>query len=125
VPSKDLVSTLKYFSTSVSCSPVSSAVLTKYKANRSFVVWSQATQFTPLEYDSVASYTAELFDNYMEYKMLLKDLQNIINDRDSYEFQQGKDNAIDLSIPTLVGVRSALRDEMEKIVYAVCFPFPD
>lgn len=74
-----------------------------------------------LEYDQISSFTAELFDNYMEYKLLLKQLQHIINNRDKYKQKNGlKLNAIDTTISTLISVRSALRGEQSKIVEAVC-----
>lgn len=53
------------------------AILTKYKANRRFNELNK-NRLTTLEYDSVTSYTAELFNNFMEYKQLVKKVQNII-----------------------------------------------
>lgn len=58
--------------------------MTKYKANRSFAEWSSGMKFDSLEYDSVNSYTAELFEDFMEYKQLLKLVQNIIDNRGAY-----------------------------------------
>lgn len=75
-----------------------------------------------LEYDQISSFTAELFDNYMEYKLLLKQLQNIINNRNKYKQKSLVLNAIDTSMSTLISVRSALRSEQSKIVDAVCCP---
>ena len=60
------------------------AILTKYKANRSFNEWAIKLSLKPLEYDAVISYTAELFNNYMEYKQLVKKVQDIITHRDDY-----------------------------------------
>ncbi|KAF2839890.1 hypothetical protein M501DRAFT_1003380 [Patellaria atrata CBS 101060] len=95
------------------------AILTKYKANRSFIEWSSNSFSRTLDYDQVSSYTAELFDNYMDYKLLLKLVQTIINNRDRYEARRGIVNAIDTSISTLISVRSVLREEQAKIVAAV------
>lgn len=93
--------------------------MTKYKANRSFVEWSQTMSFTPLEYDNIGSFTGELFENYMEYKQLLKLVQDILLNRDQYAVQTDKHNAISTDVATLIAVRSALRSEMNKIVEAV------
>ncbi|MCJ1379492.1 hypothetical protein MMC17_002593 [Xylographa soralifera] len=96
------------------------AILTKYKANKSFVEqWQEGNKLTPLEYDNVASYTAELFDSYMEYKQLLKQVQYMMANPDNYKVQQNVHNAIPPEINTLVAVRSALRNEMNKIVRVV------
>ncbi|KAI9859457.1 MAG: hypothetical protein M1824_003798 [Vezdaea acicularis] len=107
------------------------AILTKYTANRSFVEWSSEMNFISLEYDAVNSYTAELFENFMDYKQLLKLVQGIMANRDKYKtaaldktdtvdaVQASKHNAISTEIPTLVAVRAALRKEMSKIVEAV------
>lgn len=61
---------------------------------------------------------AELFDNYMDYKLLLKAVQNIITNRDRYEIRLGCSNAIDTSVKTLISLRSVLRGEQAKIVEA-------
>lgn len=60
------------------------AILTKYKANRSFNKWATSLSLRPLEYDNVISYTAELFNNFMEYKQLVKKVQDIIAHGDQY-----------------------------------------
>ncbi|MCJ1390224.1 hypothetical protein MMC18_003082 [Xylographa bjoerkii] len=91
------------------------AILTKYKANRSFNAWAMSKSLRPLEYDAVISYTAELFNNFMEFKQLIKKVQDIITHRDDYTISP-KANAIPTNVPTLVAVRSALRNEMNKIV---------
>ncbi|KAL2689450.1 hypothetical protein Neosp_003504 [[Neocosmospora] mangrovei] len=95
------------------------AILTKYKSNRSFVKWAHNKMSKVLEYDQVSSYTAELFDSYMDYKMLLKDLQNIIDNRDGFEPRMGVKDALDTSMETLLSVRSALREEQSKIITAI------
>lgn len=95
------------------------AILTKYEANRSFNVWKLGEAFSPLEYDAVASYTSELFDNYMEYKQLLKIVQDIMANPDNYTAQAAKSNYIPIKIKTLIATRAALRMEMSKIVQAV------
>ncbi|KAI7192418.1 hypothetical protein KC363_g3336 [Hortaea werneckii] len=95
------------------------AILTKYKANRSFVETFTKLKFSPLEYDLVAGYTAELFDNYMEYKQLLKQVEDIIAGPQSFYAQTWKSNAIPLVVTTLTAVKSAFRIEMSKIVKAV------
>ncbi|EON70064.1 hypothetical protein W97_09330 [Coniosporium apollinis CBS 100218] len=95
------------------------AVLIKYKANRSFVEWSENKKFTPLEYENISSFTGELFENFMEYKLLLKKVQDMLQNRDSYEVQPDRHNAITTDVPTLIAVRSAMHNEMNKIVEAV------
>ncbi|KAJ9633917.1 hypothetical protein H2199_009208 [Coniosporium tulheliwenetii] len=74
------------------------AVLTKYKANRSFVEWSENKKFTPLEYENIS---------------------NMLQNRDAYEVQPDRHNAITTDVPTLIAVRSAMHNEMNKIVEAV------
>ncbi|KAI6826177.1 hypothetical protein KC332_g8113 [Hortaea werneckii] len=95
------------------------AILTKYKANRSFVETFTKLKFSPLEYDLVAGYTAELFDNYMEYKQLLKQVEDITAGPQGFYAQTWKSNAIPLVVTTLTAVKSAFRIEMSKIVKAV------
>lgn len=97
------------------------AILTKYKANRSFARKARLVMHQTLEYDQISSYTAELFDNFMDYKLLLKSLQQIIRNRDAYLVKPSGNNnvSIDMSMKTLLSVRSAFRDEQAKIVDAV------
>lgn len=95
------------------------AILTKYKANRSFVETSTNSIAKMLEYDQIHSYTAELFDHYMDYKLLLKHLQTIIDDRDSYQMRTGVMDALDVNLETLLSVKAVLRHEQSKIVQAV------
>ncbi|OBS29592.1 hypothetical protein FPOA_03529 [Fusarium poae] len=95
------------------------AILTPYKANRSFVKWSTGSPIKTLQYDLIASFTAELFDSFMDYKMLLKDVQNIISNRKDYRQRIGVVDAIDTNLKTLLSVRGALRDEQTKIVEAI------
>ncbi|KAH7118724.1 hypothetical protein B0J11DRAFT_508827 [Dendryphion nanum] len=95
------------------------AILTKYKANRDFVVWAQDNgEFTPLDYENVTSFTGELFENFMEYKQLLKKLQHVLQNREHYVVKDVY-NAITLDVPTLIAVRGAMRNEMSKIVEGV------
>ncbi|KAI6777470.1 hypothetical protein HG530_001415 [Fusarium avenaceum] len=94
------------------------AILTKYKSNRSFVEWASNKPVKTLEYDQVSSYTAELFDSYMDYKILLKYVQLVIDGPESYEAVDGED-ALDTSVETLLGVRFAFRKEQGKIVEAI------
>jgi hypothetical protein len=77
-----------------------------------------------LDYDKLGSYTSELFENFMEYKLLLANLQDVMRDRTNYE-KQDKVHAIDTDIPTLISVRAALRVEMDKIVTAVSVGMDD
>jgi len=111
--------------------------LTKYKANRSFVEWSQKTKFTALDYDGVKNYTENLFESYMAYKQLLNVVQAILTYPEEYNgriwiiaplleqsahsiiVQKDKHNAIPIDVPTLIAVRAELRLEMNKIVNAV------
>ncbi|KXJ88990.1 hypothetical protein Micbo1qcDRAFT_112687, partial [Microdochium bolleyi] len=83
-----------------------------------FNQWATSQSLKPLEYDAVISYTAELFNNFMEYKSLVKKVQDIISHGDQYAVKL-KPNAIPKHINTLVAVRSALRNEMNKIVAVV------
>ncbi|KAK4496664.1 hypothetical protein PRZ48_012646 [Zasmidium cellare] len=95
------------------------AMLTKYKANRSFVQWAGSSMAKILEYDQINSYSAELFDHYMDYKLLLKQLQYVISHRDDFERKSLTINALDTDVQTLLSVKSALRAEQAKIVLAV------
>lgn len=101
------------------CPQKTYAILTKYKANRSFNKWSRQFEFSPLEYDAIASFTAELFDNYMEYKQLTKLIHDMIANPSNYKEQTWKTNRIPLVISTLSAVKKALGIEMRKIVQAV------
>ncbi|KAF5662961.1 hypothetical protein FHETE_7706 [Fusarium heterosporum] len=94
------------------------AIITKYKSNRSFMDWASNTPGKTLEYDLVSSYTAELFDSFMDYKILLKYVQLVIDDPESYESVGGKD-AFDTSIETLLGVRLFMREAQGRIVQAI------
>ncbi|KAF5684787.1 hypothetical protein FDENT_6590 [Fusarium denticulatum] len=94
------------------------AILTKYKANRSFNEWSSYQILKPLDYDGVASYTSKLFDNYIQYNHLSKKVQDIISQRDEY-FQVYKPRAIPLELNALLAARSAFDKEIEKIVAVV------
>ncbi|KAF5020572.1 hypothetical protein F66182_7404 [Fusarium sp. NRRL 66182] len=94
------------------------AILTKYKANRTFNEWARRQEIQPLEYDAVISYTADLFNNFMEYKQLVKRVQDTMAHREQY-ITSSKPKAIPLHTNTLVAVRTALRNEMNKIVEVV------
>ncbi|KAF5688936.1 hypothetical protein FGLOB1_14701, partial [Fusarium globosum] len=94
------------------------AILTKYKANRSFNEWSSHQILKPLDYDSVASYTSKLFDNYIQYSHLSRKIQDIISQRDKYS-QVDKLRAIPVELNTLLAARSALDKEINKIVEVV------
>ncbi|PNP78922.1 hypothetical protein FNYG_07787 [Fusarium nygamai] len=94
------------------------AILTKYKANRSFNEWSSYQILKPLDYGSVAPYTSKLFDNYIQYSHLSKKVQDIISQRDKY-YQVDKPRAIPLELNTLLATRSALDKEINKIVVVV------
>lgn len=93
--------------------------MTPYKANRSFVETYHKSPLQTLQYELISSYTAELFDSFMDYKLLLKRVQAIIKDRGAYRRQFGVVDAIDTSMREMLSVRSALRDEQTKIVEAV------
>ncbi|MCJ1394184.1 hypothetical protein MMC18_007062 [Xylographa bjoerkii] len=96
------------------------AILTKYKANRSFIKKTNKDLAKTLEYEQVIGYTAELFDNFMSYKMMLKTMETIIRDRNDYVKREDVGwQAIPPDMATLINVRSAMRDEQQKIVEAV------
>ncbi len=80
--------------------------------------FSDLPLYKTLQYDQISTFTAELFDNFMDYKLLLKKVQNIIQFKDSYETKLAV-NAIDTTMTTLLSVKSALRKEQSKIVEAV------
>uniref|UniRef100_A0A0D2YHD0 Bulb-type lectin domain-containing protein n=1 Tax=Fusarium oxysporum (strain Fo5176) TaxID=660025 RepID=A0A0D2YHD0_FUSOF len=94
------------------------AILTKYKGNRSFNEWSKYQTLKPLEYDGIASYTSKLFYNYMQYKKLSRKVQDIISHREKYT-QVDKPRAIPLELNTLLAARSAIDKEINKIVAVV------
>jgi hypothetical protein len=54
-----------------------------------------------------------------DYKLLLKHLQAIINDRDNYMVRSGVSNALDTSLETLLSAKAVLMQEQAKIVEAV------
>ena len=76
-----------------------------------------------LQYDLISSFTAELFDRFMDYKLLLKRAQTILSNRKSYRQRIGVANAIGTDVSTLLCLRAALRNEQTKIVEAVCYDF--
>ncbi|KAF5253555.1 hypothetical protein FANTH_1626 [Fusarium anthophilum] len=84
------------------------AILTKYKANRSFNEWSSYEILKPLDYDGVASYTSKLFDNYMQYNRLSKKVQDIISQRDKYS-QVDKPRAIPPELNALLATNTLTR----------------
>ncbi|KAF5538415.1 hypothetical protein FNAPI_11123 [Fusarium napiforme] len=94
------------------------AILTKYKANRSFNEWSSYQILKPLDYGSIAPYTSKLFDIYIQYSRLSKKVQDIISERDQYS-QVDKPRAIPVELNTLLATRSALDRETNKIVAVV------
>ncbi|KAF4446748.1 hypothetical protein F53441_9682 [Fusarium austroafricanum] len=93
------------------------AILSKYKEKRSFNEWAMLHSFPTLEYD-LSSLTAELFDNFMENKRLGQKVQDMISHRDHYS-QIDKPKAIPVQLNTLLAVRTALKNEMNKIVAIV------
>lgn len=72
-----------------------------------------------LEYDQVKSYTSQLFEHYMDYKLLLRQLQIIIKDSAQFETKYGLVNALDTSLQTLLSIKAVFRAEQAKIVRAV------
>lgn len=68
--------------------------MTKYKANRSFAEHYGRNVAAVLEYDQVTTYTAELFNRYMDYKLLLKHLQSIITNRDDFKINYDVGHAL-------------------------------
>ena len=95
------------------------AILTKYKANKSFMQNLAEESFSPLEYDLVAEYTSNLFDNYMEYKQLVKAAQDIMTNPGNYNRTHDVDAILPEDLETLVDARNIFRGEMNKIVQAV------
>ena len=75
--------------------------------------------FSPLEYDLVAEYTSNLFDNYMEYKQLVKAAQDIMTNPGNYNRTHDVDAILPEDLETLVDARNVFRGEMNKIVQAV------
>lgn len=103
----------------VSLTSTARAILTKYKANRDFIkAYSNLSLSTTLQYDQISTITAELFDNFMEYKLLLKRIQSVLKSRDTYQSKLVV-NAISTDLATLLSVKSAIQNEQTKIVEAV------
>ncbi|RBR08296.1 hypothetical protein FVER53590_13189 [Fusarium verticillioides] len=94
------------------------AILTKYEANRGFIEWSARQTMSPTDYSGIGSFTSELFDSYVQYKCLSREVQRIISHRDQY-VQVDKPRAIPLDVHTLQAVEDALASEMNKIVEVV------
>jgi hypothetical protein len=119
MPAEDMVSRQRVCEI-YDCSDAIRAILTKYKANRSFVAQTRTLSFSPLEYDLVAGFTSTLFDNYMEYKQLVKNVQDMMANPSAYKTRPPSTlNYIPLDVDTLVAARAAFRVEMNKIVHAV------
>lgn len=79
----------------------------------------EEASFSPLEYDLVADYTSSLFDNYMEYKQLVKAVQVIMTNPGNYNRTNDVDAILPEDTETLVDARNVFRGEMNKIVQAV------
>ncbi|KAF9771021.1 hypothetical protein IL306_011370 [Fusarium sp. DS 682] len=94
------------------------AILTKYKANRSYNEWAVGQKWHPVEYDSVAPFTAELFNNFMQYRQLFRKVKHIIAHQEQYS-QANKPRAIPLQLDSLLALRAALQNEMNKIIALV------
>jgi hypothetical protein len=93
---------------------------------------------SPTDYSGIGSFTSELFDSYVQYKCLSREVQHIISHRDQYGtsivvllstrklsnqssiVQVDKSRAIPLVVDTLQAVEDALVSEMNKIVAVVC-----
>jgi hypothetical protein len=80
---------------------------------------AQKTTTKLLQYEHLTSITAELFDYYMDYKILLKRVHGIIKDRESYE---KSDRHLEPNLETLIKTRALMRQEQAKIVAGVCSP---
>jgi hypothetical protein len=97
------------------------AILTKHNASRT---WNErirlhkapGTKF--LDYNPVLRYTATLFDNFMKYKGLVKNVQDMLSNGGQYN-PTTMPNSIPLDTTTLLAVRTAVQNEMDKIVSVV------
>ncbi|KAF4993227.1 hypothetical protein FGRMN_6591 [Fusarium graminum] len=94
------------------------AILTKYTANHSFQQWASFQSLRPLDYGLARTYTSDLFNNFIEYKHLLKKVQHIMLHGEQYT-QVSKPSSIPVDNSTLIAVRTALRNEMDKIATVV------
>ncbi|KAM0496487.1 hypothetical protein ACHAP8_007386 [Fusarium lateritium] len=91
------------------------AIINKFDAFRSLTK-APGTKF--LDYGPVMRYTATLFDDFMKYKGLVRYVQDVLSNGDQY-IPTAKPNSIPLDTATLLAVRTALRNEMDKIVSVV------
>ncbi|KAI5776497.1 hypothetical protein EDC01DRAFT_463456 [Geopyxis carbonaria] len=65
------------------CPQLTTAVLTKYTAVRSF--HETMPGFSPLDYDNVGVYMSDLLDAYMDYKLLSRQINKMIEEPEFYE----------------------------------------
>ncbi|PNS21087.1 hypothetical protein CAC42_3425 [Sphaceloma murrayae] len=83
------------------CPQRTHAILTKYTALRGFVQWRGAADVSPLGYEIANLYTSELLDVYMGYKLVWKDIHNLIDDFNAGKLQlvQAKAPAKQITTP--------------------------
>jgi hypothetical protein len=72
--------------------------------------------YKTLDYGHVGSFAAELFDNYVNYKLQLSTVRTIIANRDPHEIRV---NAVETPVKTFKRLQSILQQEQAKIVEAV------
>lgn len=91
------------------------AILTKYDNNRHFIKWAEAKNIKVKQYSNVQRYTADLLDNYMEYKNNLAILQGALADPKAYMVSPVT-GAVNVSVEALVMERKKMKKQMADIV---------
>lgn len=92
------------------CPQRTSAILTKYANLTSFL--KIASKFDTLSYDNAGVYTADLLDDYMDYKVHWKNVRLMHDDLASYVKSKDKD----AYEPTVAGLDLARREILKNMV---------
>ncbi|KAK4870831.1 hypothetical protein LT330_000068 [Penicillium expansum] len=91
------------------------AILTRYDALDSFIEWARTPKIKIRKYDNIQRHVADLLDTHLEYKSNLARLNNALSNPERYIAATGE-NAIPVTIKSLVFERSRLKLEMDCIV---------
>lgn len=92
-----------------------SAVLTKYSTNRSFLKWADEREITVRDYATVERYTGDLLDMFGGYQNNIGLVSDVIAHPEKYRVSSALD-AINIVIEDLVQARNAMKVEVRSIV---------
>lgn len=96
------------------CPQLTWAVLTRYDNNSSFVEWAATSQIKLRRFDNVHRYTSDLLHTYLQYKLNIGFLQDVISSPGDYEVAAV--DPVKLTAAALLAEKKAMKKEMESIV---------